>query len=63
MGGGRLLTPFPHATDASTDVSTDARPYPHLFDFFGNFKDLLKNLGAEQMKYLILQSQKMKIDV
>ena len=38
MGGGRLLTPFPH----STPVSTHARVYPHLFDFFGNFRNSWK---------------------
>ena len=44
--GGRLLTPFPPSIDASihasTDVSTDVRVYPHLFDFFGNFKNSWK---------------------
>ena len=29
----------PVSTDVATDVSTDVRVYPHLFDFFGKFKD------------------------
>ena len=46
MGGGGQLTVFPVSIDVSTDVSTPVstpvRVYPHLFDFFGNFKNSWK---------------------
>ena len=49
MGGGGLLTPFPHSTDVSTDASTDASTpvstdvstdvgvYAHLLNFSEKF--------------------------